>query len=150
MKKLQRLWRCTVSPDSIESEAFRTLRTAVAFSGEEDDCIAVSSSEPGDGKTTVIANFAVACSQAGQRTLLIDADMRRPGLSKLFDVRGEKGLGDVLCSNDDVIEKAEGLVLSAGADDLDMIPAGIRPTDPTGMLSGKPVCRTARVGTVEI
>ena len=75
------------APDSIESEAFRTLRTTVAFSGDELDCLAISSAEPGDGKTTVISNFGVATAQSARRTLLIDADMRRPGLSKLFDVR---------------------------------------------------------------
>ncbi len=56
--------------DSIESEAFRTLRTTVAFAGEKMDCLAVSSSEPGDGKTTVLANFGVAC--ASRQTHLVD------------------------------------------------------------------------------
>ena len=84
------------APDSIESEAFRTLRTTIAFSGDDLDCLAVSSSEPSDGKTTVLSNLGVAASQAGNRTLLIDADMRRPGLSKLFDVRSENGLGNLL------------------------------------------------------
>lgn len=124
------------APDSIESEAFRTLRTTLAFSGGDVDCMAVSSSEPSDGKTTVLSNLGVAASDTGCRTLLIDADMRRPGLSKLFEVRGEKGLGNLLRGEDDVVEMAEGFVMPTGVPNMDMIPAGIRPVDPTGMLSG--------------
>ena len=107
---------CTynTSPDSIESEAFRTLRTTVAFSGEDLDCLAVSSSEPSDGKTTVLSNLGVAASDTGISTLLIDADMRRPGLSKLFEVRNQTGLGNILRASSDVGEMAESLVASHG------------------------------------
>ena len=124
------------APDSIESEAFRTLRTTVAFAGGETDCLAISSSEPGDGKTTVLANFGVACAQSARRTLLIDADMRRPGLSKLFEVRGHKGLGDLLRAEREVDVMAAELVAKTGVPEMDMIPAGTRPSDPTGLLSG--------------
>ena len=54
-----------VAPDSIESEAFRTLRTTIAFSGGDLDCLAISSSEPSDGKTTVISNLGVAAADTG-------------------------------------------------------------------------------------
>ena len=59
-----------VAPDAVESEAFRTLRTALAFSAEECSRLVVSSSEPGDGKTTVLVNLAVSFAQSGKRTLL--------------------------------------------------------------------------------
>ena len=69
-----------VMPNATETEAFRTLRTALALGGQQCDRILVSSSEPGDGKTTISANLSVALAQAGKRTLVIDADLRRPGL----------------------------------------------------------------------
>ena len=125
-----------MAPDSIESEAFRTLRTTVAFSGEEMDCLAISSAEPGDGKTTVLSNFGVATAQSAKRTLLIDADMRRPGLSKLFGVRGKEGLGDLLSGETDLRSLVASLVVPTGVKNLDLMPAGMRPSDPTGLLSG--------------
>ncbi len=65
-------------PNGAETESFRTLRTALAFSDHETQRLVATSTEPGDGKTTVLVNLAVAYAQSGKRTLLIDADMRRP------------------------------------------------------------------------
>ena len=90
-----------VAATSVESEAFRTLRTTLAFCGQDMERIVVTSPEPGDGKTTVMANLAASYAQAGKRTLLIDADMRRPGLTKLFQLRSSPGLSDVLRSDED-------------------------------------------------
>ena len=87
-------------PNSVDSEAFRTLRTALALNGEVCDRILISSSEPGDGKTTVSANLAVAFAQAGHRTLVIDADLRKPGFSTLLGLKGQHGVADVLSSGD--------------------------------------------------
>ena len=79
------------SPDSVESEAFRTLRTTLAFADADLNCVAVTSPEPGDGKTTVISNLGASFAQVGKRTLMIDADLRRPGLSKHFEMKGHPG-----------------------------------------------------------
>ena len=68
-----------VEPESVESEAFRTLRTTLSFSSEDMERIAITSSEPGDGKTTVLANLGASYAQVGKRTLIIDADLRRNG-----------------------------------------------------------------------
>ena len=95
-----------VAPQEVQSEAFRTLRTTLAFAGRETQRLVVSSAEPGDGKTTVLANLAVSYAQAGKRTLLIDADMRRPGLSSLLEMRAFAGLSDVLRSHEAVSEVA--------------------------------------------
>ncbi len=67
-----------VAPEEVESEAFRTLRAALAFSGQDLERLAITSSQPGDGKTTVLANLGVAYAHAGKRTLLIDADFAAP------------------------------------------------------------------------
>ncbi len=82
----------TSLPTQPASEAFRTLRTSLAFSGHETSRLVISSPEPGDGKTTVLANLAVSFCQAGKRTLMIDADMRRPGLSAQMGLKGQSRL----------------------------------------------------------
>ena len=124
------------SPDAVESEAFRTLRTTLAFSENATECIAVTSSEPGDGKTTVLANLGLVWAQVGKKTLLIDADMRRPGLSRLLDMRGTSGLSDVLRGEGSVGEICEQLVQSADVPHLDVLSCGPRPADPVELLSG--------------
>lgn len=63
-------------PHAVETEAFRTLRTAISLSGTSCERLLISSSEPGDGKTTISVNLSVAMAQAGKRTLVIDADLR--------------------------------------------------------------------------
>lgn len=126
-----------VAPEDVESEAFRTLRTALAFSGQQLERLAITSSEPGDGKTTVLANLGTAYAQAGKRTLLIDADLRRPGLSKLLDLRSVDGLSNLLRSGDDVGQLAQQLVQESGVPNLDVFPSGPRPSDPAELLTSR-------------
>ncbi len=124
-----------VAPDAVESEAFRTLRTTLAFSPQELDCVAVSSAEPGDGKTTVLANLGVAHAQAGKRVLLIDADLRRPGLTRLMDLKGQTGLANLLTDDRAVAVSAPQHVYAAALPGLAVMPSGTRPVDPTGLLA---------------
>ncbi len=124
-----------VLPQAVESEAFRTLRTALAFSGTPSRRVAVTSCEPSDGKTTVLANLGMAFAQAGKRTLLVDADLRRPGLSRLFNCRGGNGLSRLLREGGDVGQVAASYVRTSGVSNLDVLPCGIRPTDPAELLS---------------
>jgi capsular exopolysaccharide synthesis family protein len=125
-----------VAPDAVESEAFRTLRTAIAFSRPETGRIVISSTEPGDGKTTVLANLAVAYARAGKRTLVIDADMRRPGLTRLLNLRGEDGLTQVLQGENNVAEMARQCARPSGIDGLDVLPSGPRQVNPAELLAG--------------
>jgi capsular exopolysaccharide synthesis family protein len=125
-----------VDPDAVESEAFRTLRTAIAFSRPETGRIVVSSTEPGDGKTTVLSNLAVAYARAGKRTLMIDADMRRPGLSRLLELRGEDGLTQVLQGTGNVAELAQRYTRNCGVEGLDVLPSGPRQINPAELLAG--------------
>jgi len=123
-----------VAPEAVESEAFRTLRTTLAFSSQESARIVVSSAEPGDGKTTVLANLAASFAQSGKRTLLIDADMRRPGLSNMMGMKGQSGLSDILVSEEPVSELAPTMVRSLSAQGLDFLPAGPRRPNPAELL----------------
>ena len=123
-------------PEAAESEAFRILRTALSLSGQPSERLVISSSEPGDGKTTVLANLAVACAQAGKKTLLIDADLRRPGLTALMRLRGAGGLSNVLRSTDDMGRAAAAQVTPSGVDGLDVIPSGPRCSNSAELLAG--------------
>lgn len=124
-----------VAPNATESEAFRTLRTTLGLSLRETNRLVVSSAEPGDGKTTVLANLAVSYAQAGRRTLLIDADMRRPGLTTLLGLKGQGGLSDVLVSTESVGTIGTQLVQTTQQSGLDVLPAGTRRPDSAELLA---------------
>lgn len=124
-------------PNAVESEAFRTLRTTLSVGGEVYDRLLVSSSEPGDGKTMISANLSVAFAQAGKRTLVIDADLRRPGFSALLDLKGRPGVADLLASDEPVELLAPELVVKTELDGLDVLPVGLRRPNPAELLSGK-------------
>jgi len=123
-----------IAPDAVESEAFRTLRTTLAFNDDECHRIVVTSSEPSDGKTTVLSNLGASYAQAGKRTLLIDCDLRRPGLTALFDMRGQLGVSEILRSDDELDALALECVQATGVDGMDVIPSGRRPPDSAELL----------------
>ncbi|MEM7317155.1 MAG: GNVR domain-containing protein, partial [Planctomycetota bacterium] len=122
-------------PDAVESEAFRTLRTTLAFAGQDVNRLVVSSSEPSDGKTTVMSNLGVSYAQSGKRTLLIDCDLRRPGLTNMFDMRRHSGVAEILRSHDEIGDLCRDSVINSGVEGLDLIPSGRRPPDPAELLS---------------
>lgn len=86
------------NPSSPASEAYRTLRTNLQFSDalENARSIILTSSGPREGKSTTVANLAIATAQMGLRTLVIDADLRRPTIHHLFSMHREPGLTDIL------------------------------------------------------
>lgn len=124
-------------PYGVETEAFRTLRTALSVGTDVCDRILITSSEPGDGKTTISANLAVAFAQAGKRTLLIDADLRRPGFTSLLNLKGQPGVADVISSGQPVEEAAPPLIHRTEVEGLDVLPVGFRRPNPAELLSSK-------------
>lgn len=87
------------APNSDESEAYRVIRTALFFSVPRDEARTVLVTSPAslEGKTTLVTNLGIAMAQAGQRTLILDADLRRPMQHKTFAMNGqETGLFEVL------------------------------------------------------
>ncbi|MCH7721707.1 MAG: CpsD/CapB family tyrosine-protein kinase [Planctomycetes bacterium] len=94
-----------------------------------------SSAEPGDGKTTILANLGVAFANSGKKTLLIDADLRRPGLTRMFEMKGTIGLSYLLRSDQDLVKAAAANIQPSGIDGLDVLPSGARPADPAELIA---------------
>ncbi len=88
-------------PQSAFAEAFRILRTSILLASAEHPPreIVVTSSEPGDGKSTVSVNLAVVLTQLGRRVLLVDADLRRPTIHEILNVHNDIGLSNYLTGN---------------------------------------------------
>ena len=116
-------------------EAFRSLRTSLVFTsgGESTRIIAVTSSQPLEGKTTTAANVAFALALGGARVLLIDADMRRPGLHKTIGLQNEMGLSHLLTGQARVRE----VVQRTAEPNLFAITAGRTPPNPSELLSSE-------------
>jgi tyrosine-protein kinase len=93
-------------PRTPAAEAFRKLRTNFAFLGvdRESLCCVVTSPAAAEGKSTVVANLAIALVQAGQRVVLVDADLRKPRLHRLFGLPQRVGTTTVLLDQVDVLD----------------------------------------------
>lgn len=117
------------------SEAFRSLRTNVLFSSAQDDgkSLVVTSTGPGEGKSMVAANLAISLAQAGQRVLLVDADMRKPKVHSIFGLAQEPGLSNLLVGN----AKASDVVRKAGMPGLWLMTAGHIPPNPAELLGSQ-------------
>ena len=91
---------------------------------------------PGDAiATTVMANLSVAFAQSGKKTLLIDADMRRPGMSTMLELRGPKGLSHILRDDAPLADSIEKHIVRSICNGLDVIPSGSRPMNPAELLA---------------
>lgn len=123
------------APNSAAVESLRALRTQLMlrwFAGEQErKALAIVSPEHKEGRSWLAANLAVVFSQLGERTLLIDADMRNPGQHKLFRVDNRLGLSAVLSgrAGSEVIKRITPLV------GLSVLPAGAQPPNPQELLS---------------
>jgi capsular exopolysaccharide synthesis family protein len=121
--------------NSLFTEAFRGLRTALFFSAGRDDIrtILCTSPSPGDGKTTTACNLAISMALAGKRVLLIDADMRRPRVHQYMGEKSSPGLNDYL-KGEVTLEEA---VRQISNENLFVITAGSRVKEP-GEMVGHP------------
>ncbi|MBN1391376.1 MAG: polysaccharide biosynthesis tyrosine autokinase [Sedimentisphaerales bacterium] len=119
---LERGQKVYLEPKSVIAEAYRTIRTAVFFGVPKGHAktILITSPDAGDGKSTLASNLAIAMAQAGQKTLLLDADFRKPVQHNIFNFENDTGLSSVLAgiiTLDEALQKGpvEGLdVLSCG------------------------------------
>ena len=124
-----------LQPKSVASEAFRSLRTGLHFSagGKEKKVILVTSSFPGEGKTTISANLAVTLAQTASRVLLLGCDLRKATLHTLFDKPKAPGLTEVLVGDVEL----EQVVHATGIFNLDFISAGTTPPNPAELLGSE-------------
>jgi tyrosine-protein kinase Etk/Wzc len=127
-----------VEPQSLIAEAFRSLRTNIAFARAHHDLrtIVLTSPGPGDGKSTVSCNLATTFAQQGQRTLLVDADLRRAVVSDTFEIPRSPGLTDVLVGG----ARLADAVRAVDVPNLFVLPSGPFPPNPSELL-GSPDMR---------
>lgn len=117
------------------SEAVRQLRTNLKFVSVDNPprTISITSADPGEGKSTVISSLATALAAAGDRVVLVDADLRRPRQADIFNVEGRVGLSEVLAGQvqlDDAVQQV-------GDYGLLLLPAGRTPPNPSELLGSE-------------
>ena len=125
--------------DSHYAEAARSLRTAVYFGMTQlqGNCVQVTSPDSGDGKTTIAANLAIAMAKAGQRTLLIDCDMRKPRQAERFGLDLSRGLTNVLADNMPLTDAIQGTAIP----ELHVLGSGPVPANPAELLNTPEMAR---------
>ncbi|HYO88146.1 MAG TPA: CpsD/CapB family tyrosine-protein kinase [Candidatus Limnocylindrales bacterium] len=124
------------NPRSAAAEAYRTLRTNLIFSSVEKPVttLVVTTPAHSDDKSIVIANLAIAYAQAGHKTILIDADLRRPAQQEIWGVSSERGLTTMML--DDSALAAPPLI-ETGIANLSLLPSGPLPPIPADVLSSQ-------------
>lgn len=122
-------------PRSQAAEAYRTLRTNLMFSSVENpiQTLLVTSPVDGEGKSETLANLAVTFAQGGNKTILVDADLRRPSQHHIWGVKNRglttMMLDDAALSNPPLVETS--------VENLMLLPAGDEPPNPADILSSK-------------
>jgi polysaccharide biosynthesis transport protein len=132
--------------DSVQAEAFRMLRTNLEFAmvAKRPRTLMVTSALEFEGKTTTVANLAVALGRAGRRIVLVDLDLRRPGVNTLFHLEPRPGLTDVAIGQVELLDALVPLPISAEEPDqfsrrngrehmggtVEVLPAGSVPPNP--------------------
>ena len=120
-------------PRSEVAEAFRTLRTAIYFGLQKGQAktILVTSPSPGDGKSVVTSNLAIAMAQADQSVLLIEADFRNPRQMEIFGVNVESGFASVFSHGKSLDE----VIVDTGIERLSLLPCGPVPQNPAEIIN---------------
>jgi capsular exopolysaccharide synthesis family protein len=123
------------NPKSSISEAYRVLRTNIQYSSIDKPLktIVVTSSGPGEGKSTTIVNLSIAFAQSGSKVLLIDADLRKPKVHKLFGMYNKRGLSNMLVAHYDYQE----YINKCEVENLHVLTCGVIPPNPSELLSTK-------------
>ncbi|MDU1312955.1 MAG: CpsD/CapB family tyrosine-protein kinase [Clostridium septicum] len=121
-------------PKSIAAENYRTLRTNIQYSSFDKNfrVIVVTSSEPGEGKSTTAGNLALSLAQGDKKVILIDCDLRKPSIHKKFKISNTVGLSDVLIGKEDIVSAAK-----KRGNNLRILTSGKIPPNPSEMLASK-------------
>lgn len=126
---------------TISDPSFQSVINSILFAldeGKDQRLIAVSSPGPGEGKTTIVANLGLVLSEIGYRVLLIDADLRRPSLHRVFGIDNDSGLADILADPAPIsTEQIMRSVRRASTCDLDVLTAGEPPIHAFSLLHSR-------------
>lgn len=122
-------------PKSPIAEAYRTLRTNIQFSSLDKKVkkVVITSSAPGEGKTTTALNLSVTLAQNGHKTLLLDCDMRKPSIHKKLKISNLYGISDLLVGE----AKYDSVLTKGPVENLDVITSGTKPPNPAELLSSQ-------------
>ncbi len=125
-------------PRSPISEAYRTLRTNLSFSSLDNPIrtLVVTSPAPDEGKSTTVANLAVTMAQGGRKTILVDCDLRRPSLHKIFNLQVEPGLTNLLLD-----DQSEAALQQTEVEGLLLLASGPLPPNPADLLGSQKIDR---------
>lgn len=121
------------NPKSPASEAYRMLRTNIQFLGLDNPIktIVVTSAGPGEGKTTSVINLGITMAHSGLKVLIIDGDLRRPQIHKVFRTFNQIGLTNILVNK---LDYKEGVLLTH-VEGLEILPVGTIPPNPSELLA---------------
>jgi len=124
-----------LEPTSHAAESYRTVRTAIYFGVPDGQAkrIVITSPQSGDGKTTLVSNLGIAMAQAGQRTIIIDGDFRKPMQHNVFELKRDRGLSSVLAGRDPL----DAGIQRTKVECLDLLPTGPTPPNPSEMLNSQ-------------
>ena len=120
-------------PRNPAAEAYRTLRTNLTFTALDKpiETLIVTSAAPDEDKSTVLANLAVTMAQGERHTILVDADLRRPGLHEIFGVGNDRGLTTMIVGETTLDDPP---LIDVGVDNLWLVPSGPLPPNPADIL----------------
>lgn len=123
-------------PRSPAAEAYRTLRTNLTFAGLDQplEALVVTSPAPEEEKSVAVANLAVTMAQGERRTILVDADLRRPRQHEIFGVSNERGLTTMFV---DPEAMANPPLVDVGVENLWLLPSGPLPPNPADLLGSR-------------
>jgi capsular exopolysaccharide synthesis family protein len=131
----------------VHAESYRKLRTSFDFANlrHQAQTVMITSALPQEGKSTTIANLAVALARSGRRVALVDLDLRRPILASFFDLEGQAGVTDVVLGSVSLEEALTPISLDESGMErrratrdpgkLEVLPAGTIPPDPAEFAS---------------
>ncbi len=124
-----------LQPKSIAAEAYRTIRTSIFFGVPKGQAktILITSPTAGDGKSTLVSNLGLTMAQAGQKTIILDCDFRRPMQHNIFNLGRERGLSNVITGNtplNDAIQRGP-------IDNIDILACGAEVPNPSELLNSE-------------
>ncbi len=123
-------------PRSAAAEAYRTLRTNLTFTGLDKpiETLVITSPGPNEGKSVTLANLAVTMAQGERRTIVVDADLRRPMLHQIFGVSNGRGLTTMFVEPE-ALENPP--LVETGVENLWLLPSGPLPPNPADLLGSR-------------